>query len=72
MGKTRVEKRAEGRAVARERAEQPRAEPGHQSNKSWDGQSKGSGGEGFSKGYGGSGGAGTGPSGPESKPAKRR
>lgn len=34
-------------------------------NRSWDPGQKGHGGEGLSKGYGGSGGAGTGPSGPD-------
>lgn len=46
-------------------------------NKSWQPGQKGQGGEGMSKGYGGSAGAGTGPAGPETgnggeKPPKRR
>lgn len=65
--RTRIEKRRDDRQASRQRAEADHADPGQARNRTWDGQSGGSAGEGFSKGYGGSEGTGTGPAGPEAK-----
>lgn len=69
--RTRIDKRRTDRDRSRSQAAAPHADPGSARNKAWDGQSEGTGGEGFSKGYGGSGGGGTGPAGPEGKDEKR-
>lgn len=65
--RTRIEKRRNDRVASRDKARSERADPGEARNRAWDGHSTGTGGEGFSKGYGGSAGTGTGHAGPESK-----
>lgn len=70
--RTRIEKRRADRKLSRAKAAAPHADPGTPPNSGWDEHNAGQGGEGFSKGYGGSAGAGTGPSGPERKSGQSR
>lgn len=65
--RTRIDKRRIDRKVSGDQATAPGADPGTTANRAWDTHNDGPGGEGLSKGYGGSGGAGTGPAGPEVK-----